>query len=248
MKKIQVSAINYTNTKPFLYGLQNLNSIEIVLDYPAKIAEKLLNNDAQIGIVPLVEYLRHKHSLKIISPYGIACNGEVKSVALLSQLPLQEIKTITLDYQSRTSVELCKILCENFWKIKPQFLPLHNDLDLLENEAVVLIGDRVFEIEKKYSYKYDLGLAWKNYTGLPFVFAVWVSNQSLSPIFIEAFNSVLALGLNNLNEVFKTFNINNLALKAYLQHDIQFCLSDEYYSAMQLFEIELNKINLVQQS
>jgi len=236
MTKAKVSAINYTNTKPFLLGLQQLDELELQLDYPSKIAENLIQNKAQIGIIPLAEYLRNKNQLQIISDYGIACNGEVKTVALLSNLPLPEIQNIVLDYQSRTSVELCKILCKHFWNIQPTFSALKVQDNIEQLESVVIIGDRVFEYENKFKYKYDLGLEWKKFTGLPFVFAVWVTNATFDNAFIEKFNAALSLGINDLNLVFKAFDIEDKVLQNYLLNDIKFNLSLPYQEAIKTFE------------
>src|SRR5215217_7144760 len=124
MEKIRISAVNYLNSKPFIYGLENSairNEIELQLDIPSVCADKLEENKVDIGLVP-VAILPELEEYHIISDYCIGADGEVGSVLLLSEVPLNEIKVIQLDYQSRTSVLLAQILAEKFWKIKPQWM------------------------------------------------------------------------------------------------------------------------------
>lgn len=247
MKKIQVSAINYTNTKPFLYGLQNTSiksKIEISLDFPAQIAYKVIHKQSEIGIIPLIEYLKNKHSLFQINNFGIACNGEVDSVALLSHLPLEKINCIILDYQSNTSVALCKILAEKYWEIKPKYIQAEANYEMSteNNTAVLIIGDRVFDFEKKYAYKYDLGLEWKKFTNLPFVFAVWVSNTEFDKTFLDEFNQALLFGIQHIDDSIMG-NADFMRMKTYLKKNIQFELTPEHIEAIKTFENNYHALN-----
>ncbi|HNF48735.1 MAG TPA: hypothetical protein PLF48_05095, partial [Chitinophagales bacterium] len=109
----KLSAVSYLNTKPFLYGLEHAaiaDETEISLDPPAVTAEKLIHNEVDIALIP-VAVLPLLKQPKIISPFCIGSNGKVATVCLFSDVPLEEIETILLDYQSRTSVQLVQILC-----------------------------------------------------------------------------------------------------------------------------------------
>ena len=149
------------------------DEIELIIDYPANIASHLLHNRIDIGLVPvaIIPSLKEHH---IISDYCIGCDGEVASVCLFSDVPLLEIETILLDYQSRTSVALLKILLQEHWKISPKLIAgtTHYEQDISGTTAGLVIGDRAFTQRLQSGYMYDLGSAWKEMTGLPFVFAV----------------------------------------------------------------------------
>ena len=118
MNKIKVGAVSYLNTKPLLYGFEQsgfMDSIELVQDFPARIAEMLLNDEIDIGLVPVAVIPENK-AFHIVSDYCIGAINEVASVCLFSEVPIEKIETVILDYQSRTSVQLCIILLKHFWK------------------------------------------------------------------------------------------------------------------------------------
>jgi len=201
MNKYKISVVSYLNSKPFINGLQQsdlIENIDLQLDIPSVCAGKLMDGKVDIGLVPvaILPLMKEKY---IISDYCIGAVGKVASVNLYSEVPLSEIKTILLDYQSRTSVTLVKILAKEFWKIKPNWVAARASFenDILGSTAAVIIGDRTFGLENKYKFCYDLAEEWQNFTGLPFVFACWVTNKQLPDEFISEFNSALKNGLDN---------------------------------------------------
>jgi chorismate dehydratase len=206
MKKIKISAVSYLNTKPFVYGIlhSELNGkIELSLDMPSLRAAKLSEGSVDIGLVP-VAVIPEIREAKIITDFCISASGKVRTVILASHVPLPEIKKIVLDYQSRTSVRLVQILNKNYWRLTPQWEkgePGYLDRDTDVTTAAVVIGDRVFEAEKKFQYIYDLGEEWQKMTGLDFVFACWVANKFIDPEFITEFNTALLYGQTHLSEV-----------------------------------------------
>ena len=132
MVNYKISVISYLNSIPFVYGLNCSTiskSLNLQLDYPSVCADKLINNVVDIGLVPVV-ILKDYPSFKIISKYCIGANGDVDTVCLFSNVPIHDIKKIYLDYQSRTSVELLKILCREYWKITPFLNNLKLDLKI----------------------------------------------------------------------------------------------------------------------
>lgn len=238
----KISAVSYANTYPFLYALQNsdlIKDISLSLDYPALCAEKLLDNQVDIGLVP-VAILPKLKEYHIISNYCIGAVGKVKSVLLLSDVPLNEIKTIWLDYQSKTSINLTKVLAANFWKITPKW---QNATAGFENKiagttAGVVIGDRTFNLEKTYKYVYDLSEEWQKLTGLPFVFACWVANKKIDTEFIHQFNKALSDKMFDTNEVLNYFNIDEekkAFLTNYLNNDISYHLDEAKKNAIDKF-------------
>ena len=242
MKKIRISVVNYLNSKPFIYGLENSdikNDIDLQLDIPSVCAEKLEEDQVDIGLVP-VAILPELEAYHIVSDYCIGADGEVGSVLLLSEVPLNEIKTILLDYQSRTSVLLAQILAEKFWKIKPQWTEAKVNFEILihETTAGVVIGDRTFSLKNKFRYVYDLSAEWKKFTQLPFVFACWVSNKRLDGAFIKKFNRALRFGLMNVEEVISQQQNEIRAdfdVKDYLEHKISYAFDDRKKFALELF-------------
>ncbi|MDQ6888671.1 MAG: menaquinone biosynthesis protein, partial [Bacteroidota bacterium] len=190
--KIRVGAVSYLNTKPLIYGFDQgkINEeAELIIDYPSNIASMLLADKIDVGLVPvaIIPELKEYH---IISDYCIASDGDVASVCLFSDVPMENIEKILLDYQSRTSVELLKILVKEHWKIHPVFeeTAAEYQQEITGTTAALVIGDRALEQRKKSTYIFDLGLEWKKFTGLPFVFAAWVSNKKFNEDFIKIFN------------------------------------------------------------
>ena len=204
-KRWRIGAVSYLNTRPLLLGIEQesfLKSIDLVKSYPANIAQDLLSGKIDIGLVP-VAILPQLSDPHIVSNYVIGANGAVASVALFSEVPIDEIKSIYLDYQSRTSVQLLKILLSQFWKKEVEFISATEGYiaQISGTTAGVIIGDRALENLSKYPYVYDLGLAWKQHTGLPFVFAAWVANQPIPSEFMAAFEAANGYGLAHLDEV-----------------------------------------------
>ena len=204
-KRWRIGAVSYLNTRPLLLGIEQesfLNSIDLVKSYPANIAQDLLSGQIDIGLVP-VAILPQLSNPHIVSNYVIGANGAVASVALFSEVPIDEIKSIYLDYQSRTSVQLLKILLSQFWKKEVEFISATEGYiaQISGTKAGVIIGDRALENLSKYPYVYDLSLAWKQHTGLPFVFAAWVANQPIPAAFMAAFDTANGYGLAHLDEV-----------------------------------------------
>lgn len=225
-RKIRVGAVSYLNTKPLIYGFEKgmmKDSVELYIDYPAKVAEALVNDTIDIGLVPvaIIPFLKEYH---IIGNYCIASDGEVASVCLFSDVPVNEISSVILDYQSRTSVMLAKMLLNEFWKINPQIVNSENDfIELVKgNTAGVVIGDRALELRSKYKYVYDLGLAWKSFTNLPFVYALWIANKALPDTFIEEFNRANSYGFQKLDEVIQANEYSFFDLKEYYVKNIKF--------------------------
>jgi chorismate dehydratase len=200
-----VGAVSYLNTKPLLYGIRQspvLRDMELTIDYPSRIASMLLKNEIDIGLVP-VAILPQMKEYYINGDYCIGSHGPVGSVCLFSEQPIDRIEKVLLDYQSRTSVELARILLREYWKIGPELADGGKDFrDYIGGTtAGVVIGDRAFEQRQVSAYAYDLGEAWGKLTGLPFVFAAWISNKPLEPSFLQAFNEANRKGVEQIDAV-----------------------------------------------
>jgi chorismate dehydratase len=239
---IIISIVSYLNSKPFLYGLQQYkfkNNISVSLDTPAICAQKLLNGKVDIGLIPVavIPLLNEYH---IIGNYCIGAKGKVGSVMLYSEVPLTDITTVLLDYQSRTSVTLVKILAKHFWKITPVWenTTEHFETKVTGSTAAVIIGDRTFGLENKFAYSYDLAEEWEKLTGLPFVFACWVSDKKLPDSFINEFNAALKFGIDNRNALIaQLIKENNYKtdIAYYLNEQIKYDFNEERKKALNLF-------------
>jgi chorismate dehydratase len=244
MDKIRISAVKYANTYPFIYGLMEggfEKKVVLETDHPSECAAKLISGAVDIGLIP-VAALPLVKEYHIISDYCIGANGNVRTVMLLSNCPFDEIRNIYLDYRSRSSVNLTKVLAKNSWKREFLWINTTKAFDFLNiglDEAVVLIGDQCFEFENSFRYRIDLANEWKKFSGLPFVFACWTSNKQLDNVFIKEFNNALQMGVNNIDAVVDKFGqtgtINGEILKRYLLENIDYNFNDEKKTALKLF-------------
>ncbi len=230
--KYQVSAVSYLNTKPFLYGLLNspvAADIELTLDHPADCARKLKAGQADLGLVP-VAILPELHAPSLVSNYCIGTEGTVRTVCLFSEVPLTSLERIHLDYQSRTSVALLRILLREFWHHQPDLIPAGPGFEneVQGNSGALVIGDRAIGLEHRYRYVYDLGEAWRAFTGLPFVFAAWVANRKLPDTFLAAFDDALRHGLDHIPQLMLLLPspAPSFDLREYFTQNIRYVLDD----------------------
>jgi chorismate dehydratase len=217
------------------------DEVELLIDNPANIAKLLLNDEIDLGLVPVatIPFLKEYH---IISDYGIGCDGDVASVCLFSDVPFADIKTILLDYQSRTSVALLKVLLKEHWKILPELVAGDTGFEnsIGGTVAGLVIGDRALLQRGRHKYIYDLGHAWKELTGLPFVFAAWVSNKALPQSFCDDFNEATATGLNHIEEIVAKNPFAAFDLADYYNNCIKFRINSGMREALTLFLTKLN--------
>lgn len=237
---IKISAVSYTNTLPFIYGLKHSdikNEINLSLDVPSVCAQKLIDNKVDIGLIPVASIVNLPQSY-IVSNYCIGANGAVNSVFIFSNCPIGDIEFLQLDEQSKTSNQLALVLLKNYWKINPKIISNAGNYSKSAEAktAFVQIGDRTFGKQNQYAYSYDLAAEWKNFTGLPFVFAAWVSNKKLENSFIDKLNNAFKIGLENRVEVLNTIPpIHNFDIEDYLYHKIDYQLDDSKMDALNLF-------------
>ena len=237
---MKVCSVSYLNSIPFVYGLENHNiGVDLSSDIPSKCAKKLQDGVVDIALVP-VAIIPTLDNPTIISPYCISSDGAVETVCLFSEVPLENINTILLDYHSKTSNALVQLLSQRFWNIKPQFIDSLTNFEaqIKDTTAGVIIGDRAYDYRDKYPYVYDLSEEWKKFTGLPFVFACWVSNVPVDPSFEAAFSSALHYGISNLKlalaEKAQQFD-TSIDKWNYLTEVISYDLSEDKRKAMKMF-------------
>jgi chorismate dehydratase len=240
VKKIRISAVSYTNTKPFLYGLQHsaiLDQIDLSLDIPSDCAQKLIDDKVDIGLIPVAATLSLPQ-WEIVSAYCIGAIGAVNSVFIFSNCDIKNVKRVQLDPQSRSSNNLARVLLKNFWKIQPELIIGAADYSQsADNQtAFVQIGDRTFGKTNQYPFVYDLAEEWQKLTGLPFVFAAWIANKPIPANFIQEFDKALKLGLDHRKELLKELPQRpDFDLEDYLMHRLDFNLTEDKKKALYLF-------------
>ncbi|MBS1663153.1 MAG: menaquinone biosynthesis protein [Bacteroidetes bacterium] len=237
--KIRVGAVSYLNTKPLLYGIGRsdiIKDIELVIDYPSRIASMLLNDELDMGLVPVAVIPRMKNYF-VNGDICIGSDGPVASVCLFSEVPIDKVERVLLDYQSRTSVQLARVLLRHYWKVDPILEDAGPDFreHIHGATAGVVIGDRALQQRKVSPYIYDLGEAWKDMTKLPFVFAAWISNKPLDPAFIAEFNLANKKGLQHLADVVKENPYTDFDLYAYFTKFLDYTLDDAKRKGLDLF-------------
>ncbi len=240
-KPVKISAVSYLNTKPFLYGIfqEGLNDfVDISLDMPSDCARKLIEGEVDLGLVPVAS-IPMIQSPFIVSDYCIGTQGAVKTVGIFSECPIENISELYLDYQSKTSVALCQYLCREYWKINPVFIDskIGYENKISGNAAALIIGDRTIGLDNKYPFVYDLGETWNSFTGMPFVFATWVSNGKLPESFLNKFNNALRRGVENRHVVAREYQSSypDFNVQDYYDKYIDFDLTPDKKEALNLF-------------
>jgi chorismate dehydratase len=239
---IRISAVSYLNTLPFIYGIENsgfINASEYILsrDIPSLCAQKLETHEADLVLTPVAAIANMKN-IKIETDFCIGAKRQVKSVLLVGQKPMNELTDIYLDNQSRTSVTLVKVLAEKFWKKEFQWLKANSGYEkkIKENIGGVIIGDRALLLYDSFKYKYDLACEWNDFTGLPFVFACWASQNNISADFISRFNKALAWGIDHINEIKPDYpSLSNEYIREYYINNIDYPLNSQKRESIELF-------------
>jgi chorismate dehydratase len=185
----------------------------LVTGTAAELNDLLAAGELDVSVVSAVEYARNAAAYHLLPDLAISCDGPVRSVALFSKRPVHELEgaTVLRTASSRTSVLLLELLCRHRWRVRPKFATVRAesaDLQALAgfpHEAVLVIGDAALVLGARHEYPYmtDLGLAWKEWTGLPFVFAVWAARREADHAAVQALHRALiaarAWGLQHLD-------------------------------------------------
>ncbi len=245
-RKWRIGAVSYLNTRPLLLGLEQsglMSQIELVKAYPAKIAQDLMEGTIDMGLVPVavIPLLKEAH---MASNYCIGADGDVASVCIFSQVPMEQIEKVYLDYQSRTSVQLARILLKQFWKKEVELIKAEEGYiqQINGSTAGVIIGDRALAARNQFPFIYDLAGAWKQRTGLPFVFATWIANKPIPSEFMEAFDKANGYGLMHLEEVIAVIpNAEQVYdLHKYYTQNISYSFTADKKEGLKLFLSLLN--------
>lgn len=233
---MKISLVSYLNSFPYHFGLLNAadglySQLDIV--NPAVCAKHFADGNSDVALVP-VGALIDADDYQLVKPYCISADGPVRSVLLLSNKPLNDIKHISPDSHSRSSNLLLKILCHNHWNIHPAFVK-HDDSSV---DARIAIGDKAFELQKNYKYCFDLSEAWKDMTGLPFVFAVWIAREDVKEEKLKGLKEALEAGIQDPAAAVRHFGSSGLSFDdavSYLTDNINFRMNAASEEGLKLF-------------
>ncbi len=245
MDRGTIVAVSYLNTVPFIYGIEHAAGLrgDLVLSPPRQCAERFFSGKADIALIPVQAAAGLDPSqIQIITPYCLGASGSVRTVVLVSNSPLEEIRRIYLDSHSLTSVRLVRILAGRLWNIAPRWEEL-DDYSVVDNpapgDAFLLIGDKVFGYEGRFAYSADLADEWRRLTSLPFVFAVWVAHKGIDPQLVAKLEEALSYGLRHIPEAIEHYGHGGKPYALdYLTRNIDYLFDEQKRRALSLFREE----------
>jgi len=224
---------------------------EVVVDLPSRLADALAVGRLDVALVPSIEYFRSPGH-RIVSDACVACDGPVRSVKLYGRVPVERIRTVALDEGSRTSAALTRIMLHERFGLRPKLspLPIGSSADDSEADAVMLIGDRGMQPpERAFEFVWDLGEEWSRWTGLPFVFAMWIARDGVE---LSGLSEVLGAarddGVARLDEIARleapALGISAAECLGYLQDNLDFTLGDRQRRGLTRFAELAGRHNL----
>lgn len=202
--RMRIGSVSFLNARPLISGLENNADVELHLEVPSKLLDGLNARRFETALLPVIDYQR-LDGLRILPAGGIGSDGETLTVRIFSRGPIDRIRSLACDPDSHTSVALAHILLAERFNARPEFVDLR-DAHRDACEAMLLIGDKVVcEAPVGYEHQLDLGQAWKELTGLPFVFAVWMTREpgNLSLLY-RTLADAMACGLGEIESIIKT--------------------------------------------
>jgi chorismate dehydratase len=243
-RPVRIACVEYLNATPFRLGIETFThwegpAPELHLLHPRDCAMALANDEVDLGLVPVAVIPSLKHA-EVVTDYCIGAERAVESVCIYAEKPLNKLNRMLLDFQSLTSISLVQVLNHFHWKHPWIFDSASKDYinQIHGNTGGVVIGDRTFGLEGRFPVVVDLASEWHAYTGLPFVFAAWVANKPLDPVFLQAFNQALYTGLKQLPNIIAEQQercIGKTDVKHYLTKAISYNLDQGKRDAMRLF-------------
>lgn len=242
----RISASNYSNSAPliwsFLYG-SNHGKYELIMDNaPARSAELLREKRVDAALVPVIEYQRIADVL-LVPDVCVGASERVRSVCLVTKgEDLADVKTVSLDVSSKTSVALTKIIFREFYSVEPKFKDSRPNLErmLAESDCALLIGDPALSIDESIYRKFDLAETWRKFTGFGFVFAMWMAHAAKAGIARKIdFAAARDEGLSHLDEIVSnyesTVSLSRDEFKKYLSKNISYSVSSSMKEGLELY-------------
>jgi len=250
MTGIRIGAVSYLNTRPLVYGLQDNGEYSLTFDLPSALAERLRLEEIDVGLIPIVEYLRGIGST-LLPGICIASDGPVRTVKLFSRVHPEKLKNVAVDAGSRTSVALLRILLSERFGVTPDFHIFRADMPemLRRHEAALLIGDPAFT-EDGAPFIWDLGEGWRDLTGLPFVYAAWALRDPQHVPQVQGWlHQAVAQGLDHLKEIAQDAaglgGCDATSLHSYLSETLHYTLGAREVRGIEAFQKYCHRYNLV---
>lgn len=244
MPKLRVGIVNYLNSKPLAWGFLKGHHADLFAPSfhpPALVARLLGQGNLDIGLIPSIEVQRIPN-LRVLPDMCIAARHEVRSVLLVSRVPIGEVRRVALDQNSRTSATLLRILMRERWGLEPEYLHERPDPDrmLAEADAALVIGDPALRVDRERYHIIDLAAEWNELTGLPFVFAVWAVRPEVEiPDLPFYFKSSLRYGLSSLDTLVREsaaeMGLDSSEVRSYLTDNLSFFLRQDEIAALEEF-------------
>jgi chorismate dehydratase len=246
MPRLRLSAISFLNTAPLMWDFEHGNlghDFDISYTVPSVCAAQLREGQADIGIIPVITYGTIP-GLVVVPDVAIAARGPVRSILLVSKVPLERIESVAVDTSSRTSVALTRIVLRKWARGSHQFTPMEPELKtmLARCDAALLIGDPALAVDRQKYHVYDLAEEWYRHTGKPFVFAFWAVRAAVAhPGLTEIFQGSRDHGLEADNvarlasEWAPRLGIGEDEVVSYLTQNIHYHLDPECLEGMDLF-------------
>jgi chorismate dehydratase len=245
---MRISAISYLNTAPLMWDFEHHPRpvFEIAYTVPSQCAAELERGSADIGIIPSAAYA-HIPDLAIIPGVAIASTRAVRSILLISRMPLESIRTVALDRSSLTSAALTRVLFERFWGGGRTFTSASPDPEamLVSNDAGLLIGDPALKVDRSRYYSWDLAEEWIRLTGMPFVFAFWAVRREALKTGVPGLAAIFqksrdhGLELSNLNVIAREWaprlGLSRDEVLQYLTLNIHYDLDERCLQGLRLF-------------
>ena len=255
MGRPKIGAVSYLNTKPLVAGLEDAAlDFDVIYDLPSRLADRLSVGELDVALIPVIEAVTNA-DYTIVSDTCIACRGPVWSVKLMSRVDGGQIQTLALDEGSRTSCVLAQILLSRKFGVQPQCssLSIHDDWREVQTDAVLIIGDRAMKAhDPEFPFVWDLGEIWNQWTGKPFVFAVWAARTESD---LDRFDHILASsrdrGLRELKtislEQASQYDLSDEECLKYLRDNLHFNLGGDEKSGLELFFQYAAELRLIPQ-
>lgn len=241
---MKISVVSYLNSAPLVYGILHSAELEgwsVSLDVPSVGAAKLASGEADMALVPIGAFLE-PHQVDWVGNYCIGVEGPVRTVCLFSDVPLSRIKKVWLDPHSRTSVQLIRILARRLWRLDWEFIPAYEGFEyeaIKGDQAGLCIGDKVFGLEGRHKYCYDMAREWIRFSGLPFVFAAWAIKRPVSPDVITRLDQAQMEGIKAIPDVARDWSLKislpEDEIREYLTRNISYQFTKEKKAGMDLF-------------
>jgi len=246
-----VASVPYLNAKPLIYQLTNDGSVELVFDVPSKLPAMVDSGEAAVAMASSFDAIRTP-GRKIVGGVSISTLNQVESVRLFSKVPFHEIKALALDQSSLTSNHLAQILLAEMHGIKPATRQAQPEIGqmLSECDACVLIGDKGLTSEYAEAHIMDMGSAWRDLTGLPFVWALWIGGPLLDVALADKLRAAKEWGASHLDSVVpwasKETGIDLDTCSNYLRHTMSFDLTEAHLAGLEAYSRFLKKHGFVE--